>query len=199
MSRKMFETVSHHLQPDRFGGFVRKGNILISSRKINKFTVLQKITHISLQQDPLLRSKYINFSQIDDDKKVRINSPSHILLNILEKEKLSNIKEIRKIKGTNKVEPLLEILESKKLRVALFYDHTELLYSINSSARINFLQELRILANTNYKTCYVLLCGSSQVLPMLVENYYDPIISEQFPLKRMDLNGNKFSTIRIND
>lgn len=173
------------------GGFVKSSNVLVGSRGVGKSTVLCQIQSVASNLDEKLRVVYVDLSRIKDFSVV---SPSSVLQEIVGKEGLQAMQS-----KYNSVDPHLEALSRARIRAALLYDESESLYVYDSEAGREFLRELHALANTSFTNCFTLLCGSSAALPALVaaNAQHDPTLSKEYNLKPINLNGSKFTTIRI--
>ena len=168
-------------------------NILIGAKGIGKTRVLRQLQSIGNQLDGNLGIAYADLSQ--QPSTISSVLPSRLLEKIVI-DKLGSTVEHQK-SDPNPVLPALASLKRLGKRVVLLYDETESLYMKNSPERVRFLEDLQVLANTGYDNCYVLLCGSSSVLPGLISDSIPASLRNKFPLRTIDLNGTKFLPIRI--
>ena len=159
---------------------------MVGARGIGKSCVLRQLQEVGNQLDPNLAIGYVDLSSGD----ISQVAPSALLHGALQRDS----------KASAEKDPLssqLEELARTGRRVALFYDEAEKLFSLDSPERLKFIKELDFIANTGFRSIYVLLCGSSAALPNLVSNNINEALRREYPLQTINLNGSKFCTLRM--
>ena len=159
---------------------------MVGARGIGKSCVLRQLQEAGNELDSNLA---IGYADLSCGNISRV-APSALLHGALQKDSKAPV-------GEDSLPSQLEELALSGRRVALFYDGAEKLFSLDSKERLAFINELDFIANTGFRSVYVLLCGSSAALPNLVSNNINEALRKEYRLQTVNLNGSKFCTLRM--
>lgn len=96
---------------------------------------------------------------------------------------------------------ILLLYKEKNQKLFVILDELDEIYTVNDDFRRKILGDIAVLGSNNIGINYVVACGSSSVLPLLVNRNAigNPRIKEEFPLVAQcpNLNGTKFPSFHI--